>query len=197
LLGLLLLIATVGGTRAQANFIRWFSPTGTGNGESSNSPMTLNYVTFTNLLRRTNETTFIFRLLPSTNAYQIDKVLVIPDEIGVGVLTNLNLTIEGLGATPDAVRLLNVVPKGTYGNPDHILKLDRSIKVPLTYPNEVSRMAARVVVQNLLLDGNWDWKMVGIHAPAYDQGYKNAPLLVDASSGAIRKVIVRNFGAIG
>jgi hypothetical protein len=160
--------------------------------------MTLNYVTFTDLLRsRTNEPTIIFKLLPSTNAYLIDKVLVIPDDIGVGILTNLNLTIEGLGATPDAVRLLNVAVKGSYGNPDHILKLDRSIKVPLTYPNEVSRMAARVVVQNLLLDGNWDWKMAGIHAPAYDQGYKNAPLLVDASSGAIRKVIVRNFGAIG
>jgi len=76
--------------------------------------MTLNYVTFTNLLRSvTNQPAVILKLLPSTNAYLIDKVLVIPDEIGVGVLTNLNLTIEGLGATPDAVRLLNVAVKGS------------------------------------------------------------------------------------
>jgi hypothetical protein len=189
----------VGGTRAQANFIRWFAPGGTGNGESSNSPMTLNYVTFTNLLRsRTNQPTVIFKLLPSTNAYEIDRVLVIPDEIGVGILTNLNLTIEGLGATPDAVRLVNVAVKGTYRNPDYILQLDRTVEQSFSPPNnKIKRMAARVVIENLLLDGNWQWKMDQYDAPAYAEGYKNAPLLVTASTGKIRKVIVRNFGAVG
>lgn len=58
-------------------------------------------------------------------------------------------------------------------------------------------MAARVVLENLLLDGNWQWKLDQYHAPAYAEGYKNAPLLVTASTGRIQKVIVRNFGAVG
>jgi hypothetical protein len=160
--------------------------------------MTLNYVTFTNLLRRTNETTFLFKLLPSTNAYPIDRVLVIPDELEVGVLTNLNLTIEGVGATPDLVRLVNVAPKGSYDFPDYILKLDRTVEQSFSPPNnKIYRMPARVVIQNLLLDGNWQWKLDQYHAPAYAEGYKNAPLLVTASTGRIQKVIVRNFGAVG
>jgi hypothetical protein len=159
--------------------------------------MALNHVNFTNLLRTPGETNFTFKLLPSATAYPIDRVLVIPNEMAVGVLTNLNLTIEGVGSTPDAVRLLNVAPKGSYRFPDHILKLDLSYNEALNPSNRIFRMAARVVIQNLLLDGNWQWKMDKYQAPAYAQGYKNAPLLVTASTGAIRKVIVRNFGAVG
>jgi len=159
--------------------------------------MALNYVNFTNLLRTPGETNFTFKLLPSVTAYPINGMLVIPKEMGAGVLTNLNLVIEGVGSTPDAVRLLNVAPKGSYSFPDHILKLDLSYNEALNPSNRIFRMAARIVIQNLLLDGNWQWKIDQYLAPAYAKGYKNAPLLVTASTGAIRKVIVRNFGAVG
>jgi hypothetical protein len=159
--------------------------------------MALNHVNFANLLRTPGETNFTFKLLPSATAYPIDRVLVIPNEMAVGVLTNLNLTIEGIGSTPESVRLVNIAPKGSYSFPDYILKLDLSYNEALNPSNRIFRMAARVVIQNLLLDGNWQWKMDQYQAPAYAQGYKNAPLLVTASSGAIRKVIVRNFGAVG
>lgn len=191
------MIATLGGTRSEADIIRWFSPTGTGTGIASTNPMALNYFNFTNQLCTPGETNFTFKLLPSATAYPIDRVLVIPNEMAVGVLTNLNLTIEGIGSTPESVRLVNIAPKGSYSFPDHILKLDLSYNEALNPSNRIFRMAARVVIQNLLLDGNWQSKMDQYQAPAYAQGYKNAPLLVTASSGAIRKVIIRNFGAVG
>ena len=46
----------------------------------------------------------------------------------------------------------------------------------------VGKEFARVVVQNLALDGNWDAQdHIGAH---YPRGYKNPPLRVSARTGA-------------
>ena len=62
-------------------------------------------------------------------------------------------------------------------------------------PLGVGKEFARVVVQNLTMDGNWDAQdYIGAHHP---RGYKNQPMSVSARTGRIREVIVRNYGSHG
>ncbi len=160
--------------------------------------MALNQANFASLLQTSGENEFILKLLPSaTTDYLITQVLEIPATIPVSRLVNLRIKIEGTGASPDLVRLVNSAPKGSYNFPDYILKLDRNVEETLPSGEKIFRMSANIVVDNLLLDGNWQWKLDQYHAPAHAQGYKNAPLLARASTGKISRVIVRNFGAVG
>lgn len=54
---------------------------------------------------------------------------------------------------------------------------------------------ARIVVQNLTLDGNWDQQKWS--GPEFLGGYKLQPLRIFARTARIRNVIVRNYGAHG
>jgi len=158
-----------------ATVVRWCSPDGTGSGIDSSSPMALNYHTFTNtFLSNPDENAFVFKLLPSVTDYLITTNLAIPESISNGLLAQLRITIEGQGATPDAVRLVNRSPyeNSAFKNPDYIIALNRTVPAGTAAPIT----ADRIVIENLLLDGGWAWKMDQVKAPAFGQGYKNSPL---------------------
>ena len=142
------------------------------------------------------EPEFEFRLLPSaTLDYQITAPIVLPASLDGARLSQLRIWIKGQGPTPDEVRLVNRSPLVGAGfpNPDYVIALNLSLAnsggAPIT--------ADRLVVENLLLDGGWDWKMDQIATLNSAQGYKNAPLNLTARTGAARKLIVRNFGSVG
>lgn len=178
--------------RAQA-LERWFLPGASGSGTSIGTPARFDADAFKQVLESNpSETSFVFSLLPSESDYAVEKAIELPARAGLG---QLQVTIRGLGNRSEEVRLINTAPltsNGGYPHLDPILKLDLEqggASVPET--------AAQIIVEKLLLDGNWGWKMAGIGHPSRGQGYKNAPLKLKARTGRVREVIVRNFGAIG
>lgn len=69
-------------------------------------------------------------------------------------------------------------------------------------PGNHERMARfhdvrRIEIENVTFDGNWDERMKLAGHPSQSFGYKNQPLTATATTGRIRRIIVRNHGAIG
>lgn len=172
---------------------RWFLPGAVGSGASISTPARFDADAFKQILdSNPSETEFVFSLLPSASDYLVQKAIELPTRVGLG---QLRVTIRGLGDRSEEVHLINVVSlasNGGYPDLDPIPKLDMEqsgASVPET--------ADCLVVEKLLLYGNWGWKLTGIGHPSLGQGYKNAPLRLRARTGKVKGVIVRNFGAIG
>jgi len=173
---------------------RWYAPSGTGDGSTNTAPLGFSAADFNAFLTNSGETEFVIHFLPSTTNYNVETALVIPDRHD---LASLKISIIGEGDFPEEVRLINTTPTNSsisLPNPDYIIALNTRLPASGTNPPVT---ASQLIVENLLLDGNWAGKMAMIGHPALAQGYKNAPLNLSARTGAVRKVIVRNFGAIG
>lgn len=54
----------------------------------------------------------------------------------------------------------------------------------------------RFEMENITIDGNWTGQDLANHS-GYLRGYKNSPVYVNARTGRLRNVIVRNYGAHG
>lgn len=83
----------------------------------------------------------------------------------------------------------------SYPNPDYVIKMNLEGASPGSGQAPVN--AACIVIENLLIDGNWNWKLDQLTYPERVANYKNSPLNLRARTGAVRKVIIRNFGAVG
>ena len=180
--------------QSQAVTHRWYAPSGTGDGTTNTTPLSFSAANFNAFLTDSGETEFVIHFLPSTTNYNVESALMIPSR---NDLASLKISIIGEGAHPEEVRLINATPpsgSGKFPHTDPIIALNREQAAVGT---NAPTTALQLVVENLLLDGNWEAKMEEFGHPALGQNYKNAPLNLNARSGAVRRVIVRNYGAIG
>jgi len=181
------------GAANAADITRWFSPNGTGDGTTSSNPrlFSASYINTTLLADTSYSVVRIHLLGNTTNDYVVTQRLEIPSRTD---RSTLKVVIEGFGSYPEDVRLVNFVApnSGAYPFPDYVIAFNTQ------YQNTTGLPApGELVVKNLLVDGNWDWKMAQIPHAGVGQGYKNSPLNLFGKTGWVKQVIVRNFGAIG
>lgn len=164
----------------------WFAPAGTGDGSAPDHP------------RRYNAKFMQWAVLNGGPGQDRDvSIHFLPGEYLVEPLNTTTTTpsdwrirIVGLGKHPQdtVLKLQPNYPKGAShvgGDWVDVIDLGRN-----------SEYLQRFEMENITIDGNWTGQTNYNHA-GYLRGYKNSPVYVNARTGRIRKVIVRNYGAHG